>query len=30
MDLAINNPVWDLYDVPWKKEAAPAEAVAAE
>lgn len=30
MDLAINNPVWDLYDAPWKKTTVPAERLAAE
>ncbi|CDN51719.1 nitrogenase molybdenum-iron protein alpha chain [Neorhizobium galegae] len=29
MDLAINNPVWGLYEAPWKKATAPS-AVAAE
>ncbi len=30
MDLAINNPVWGLYDAPWKKKAPSELAIAAE
>ncbi|WP_176085669.1 nitrogenase molybdenum-iron protein alpha chain [Martelella sp. HB161492] len=30
MDLAINNPVWGLYDAPWKKKANPSQLLAAE
>ena len=30
MDLAINNPVWGLYDAPWKKKAPAELAIAAE
>ncbi len=30
MDLAINNPVWGLYDAPWKKKAPAPMAIAAE
>ncbi|RVI99439.1 nitrogenase molybdenum-iron protein alpha chain [Sinorhizobium meliloti] len=30
MDLAVNNPVWDLYDAPWQKVTMPAASGAAE
>ncbi|MCW1412970.1 nitrogenase molybdenum-iron protein alpha chain [Rhizobium sp. 1AS11] len=30
MDLAVNSPIWDLYEAPWKKKAMEPDAVAAE